>query len=76
MIRTPVSDISTMSRNTQGVRLIRLDESDRLVGVSRRGERHASRQRDGEPVIEASPKREWQEGRDDEPFADHEPEPG
>jgi DNA gyrase subunit A len=35
MIRTPVSDISTMSRNTQGVRLIRLDESDRLVGVSR-----------------------------------------
>jgi DNA gyrase subunit A len=35
MIRTPVSDISTMSRNTQGVRLIRLDETDRLVGVSR-----------------------------------------
>jgi DNA gyrase subunit A len=35
MIRTPVSDISTMSRNTQGVRLIRLDESDRLVGISR-----------------------------------------
>ncbi len=35
MIRTPVSDISIMSRNTQGVRLIRLDESDRLVGISR-----------------------------------------
>jgi DNA gyrase subunit A len=35
MIRTPVADISTMSRNTQGVRLIRLDDSDRLVGVSR-----------------------------------------
>jgi DNA gyrase subunit A len=37
MIRTPVSDISTMSRNTQGVRLIRLDEAetDRLVGISR-----------------------------------------
>ena len=35
MIRTPVSDISTMSRNTQGVRLIRLDDSDRLVGISR-----------------------------------------
>ena len=35
MIRTPVADISTMSRNTQGVRLIRLDENDRLVGVSR-----------------------------------------
>ena len=37
LIRTPVSDISTMSRNTQGVRLIRLDETetDRLVGISR-----------------------------------------
>jgi DNA gyrase subunit A len=35
MIRTPVADISTMSRNTQGVRLIRLDEADRLVGISR-----------------------------------------
>jgi DNA gyrase subunit A len=35
MIRTPVADISTMSRNTQGVRLIRLDDTDRLVGVSR-----------------------------------------
>ena len=35
LVRTPVADISTMSRNTQGVRLIRLDESDRLVGISR-----------------------------------------
>ena len=35
LVRTPVSDISTMSRNTQGVRLIRLDENDRLVGISR-----------------------------------------
>jgi DNA gyrase subunit A len=35
MIRTPASDISTMSRNTQGVRLIRLDDGDRLVGISR-----------------------------------------
>ena len=35
MIRTPVADISTMSRNTQGVRLIRLDEADRFVGISR-----------------------------------------
>jgi DNA gyrase subunit A len=35
MIRTPVADVSTMSRNTQGVRLMRLDDSDRLVGISR-----------------------------------------
>ena len=35
LVRTPVADISTMGRNTQGVRLIRLDESDRFVGISR-----------------------------------------
>jgi DNA gyrase subunit A len=34
-VRTPVGDVSTMGRNTQGVRLIRLDENDRLVGLSR-----------------------------------------
>jgi DNA gyrase subunit A len=35
LVRTPVAEISTMGRNTQGVRLIRLDEDDRLVGISR-----------------------------------------
>ncbi|HEX6998709.1 MAG TPA: DNA gyrase subunit A [Gammaproteobacteria bacterium] len=35
LVRTPVSDISVMGRNTQGVRLIRLEEGDRLVGVDR-----------------------------------------
>jgi DNA gyrase subunit A len=35
LVRTPVADISLMGRNTQGVRLIRLDEADRLVGISR-----------------------------------------
>jgi DNA gyrase subunit A len=35
LVRTPVADVSTMGRNTQGVRLIRLDENDRLVGLSR-----------------------------------------
>jgi DNA gyrase subunit A len=35
LVRTPVADISIMGRNTQGVRLIRLDEADRLVGISR-----------------------------------------
>jgi DNA gyrase subunit A len=35
LVRTPVADVSTMSRNTQGVRLIRLDENDRFVGISR-----------------------------------------
>jgi DNA gyrase subunit A len=33
LVRTPVKDISVQGRNTQGVRLIRLDEGDRLVGL-------------------------------------------
>jgi DNA gyrase subunit A len=35
LVRTPVGDISIVGRNTQGVRLIRLDEGDRLTGVER-----------------------------------------
>jgi DNA gyrase subunit A len=35
LVRTPVADISVMGRNTQGVRLIRLDDGDRLVGIER-----------------------------------------
>ncbi|HEU4616938.1 MAG TPA: DNA gyrase subunit A, partial [Gammaproteobacteria bacterium] len=35
LVRTPVAEISMLGRNTQGVRLIRLDESDRLVGLER-----------------------------------------
>jgi len=33
LVRTPAVEISTMSRNTQGVRLIRLDKGDTLVGL-------------------------------------------
>ncbi|MGB5621407.1 MAG: DNA gyrase subunit A [Gammaproteobacteria bacterium] len=33
LVRTPVAEISTMGRNTQGVRLIRLDDGDVLVGL-------------------------------------------
>jgi DNA gyrase subunit A len=35
LIRTPVTDISTMGRNTQGVSLIRVGEGERLVGLER-----------------------------------------
>jgi DNA gyrase subunit A len=35
LVRIPVAEISLMSRNTQGVRLIRLDEGDGLVGLER-----------------------------------------
>ena len=35
LVRTPVSNISIVGRNTQGVRLIRLEEGDRLSGLER-----------------------------------------
>ncbi|HEY6642916.1 DNA gyrase subunit A [Povalibacter sp.] len=35
LVRTPSSEVSEQGRNTQGVRLIRLDEGDRLVGLER-----------------------------------------
>ena len=35
LVRTPVSDISVVGRNTQGVRLIRLGDGERLTGVER-----------------------------------------
>lgn len=35
LVRTPVDDISVQGRNTQGVRLIRVESSERLVGLAR-----------------------------------------
>jgi DNA gyrase subunit A len=35
LVRTPVSDISIIGRNTQGVRLIRVESGQRLVGLAR-----------------------------------------
>ena len=35
VIRTPVSGISAVGRNTKGVRLVNLDESERVVSVAR-----------------------------------------
>ena len=35
LVRTPVDDISIIGRNTQGVRLIRVEEGQRLVGLAR-----------------------------------------
>ena len=33
LVRTPVAQVSIVGRNTQGVRLIRLDDGERLAGV-------------------------------------------
>jgi len=35
LVRTPVDEVSVLGRNTQGVRLIRLSEGERLVGIER-----------------------------------------
>ena len=35
LVRTTVDEISVQGRNTQGVRLMRLDEGERLVGIER-----------------------------------------
>ena len=35
LIRTPVSQISKMGRSTQGVRLINLDEGEKLAGLEK-----------------------------------------
>ncbi|MGH8370515.1 MAG: DNA gyrase C-terminal beta-propeller domain-containing protein, partial [Gammaproteobacteria bacterium] len=35
LVRTPANEISVIGRNTQGVRLIRLDAGEQLVGVDR-----------------------------------------
>jgi DNA gyrase subunit A len=35
LVRTPVKDISVVGRNTQGVRLIRLEDGDQLSGLER-----------------------------------------
>ena len=42
IIRLDTKDISTIGRNTQGVRLIQLEENDRLVSVARLAERAES----------------------------------
>jgi DNA gyrase subunit A len=41
IIRMPVNGIRTMARNTQGVRLIRVDEGERVVAVENLAERES-----------------------------------
>ena len=35
LVRTPVNDVSRMSRDTQGVKLISLNKNERLIGIAR-----------------------------------------
>jgi DNA gyrase subunit A len=52
LVRTAVSEISIQGRNTQGVRLIRLDEGDRLVGLERIVADGTEGEEGGEPPAE------------------------
>ena len=57
LVRTPVDEISVVGRNTQGVRLIRLGEGERLVGVERVDETLEGEPAEGEgsaPPVEPS----------------------
>jgi DNA gyrase subunit A len=54
VIRMPVRDISVIGRNTQGVRLIGLEEGEKVVGVAPLAEIEVEEPgRDGEPPPEA-----------------------
>ncbi|HTV77266.1 MAG TPA: DNA gyrase subunit A [Steroidobacteraceae bacterium] len=58
LVRTPVDEISVLGRNTQGVRLIRLAEGERLTGIERIESLEAEGEAEGagpEPVPPATP---------------------
>src|SRR5579864_6833289 len=58
LVRTPVDEISVLGRNTQGVRLIRLAEGERLTGIERVENLDAEGDAEGaepEPVPPATP---------------------
>ena len=50
LVRTPVEEISVLGRNTQGVRLIRLADGERLVGIERIESLDAADTAGGPPV--------------------------
>ena len=54
IIRLDTADISTIGRNTQGVRLIQLEEGDHLVSVARLAERVEGEEGAGVPPAEPS----------------------
>jgi len=58
IIRLNTADISTIGRNTQGVRLIQLEEGDHLVSVARLAEREEDEESPGDPVGPGAPKEE------------------
>jgi DNA gyrase subunit A len=50
LVRTGVDEVSELGRNTQGVRLIRLSEGERLVGIERIESLEGDAAQEGEPA--------------------------
>jgi DNA gyrase subunit A len=53
LVRTPISEVSVQGRNTQGVRLIRLDDGSRLVGLERVEGENGEEEDGGEAPVDA-----------------------
>ncbi|HEY3358148.1 MAG TPA: DNA gyrase subunit A [Polyangia bacterium] len=81
LIRMPVSGIPLIGRNTQGVRLIRLEEGEKVVAVERLAEKAEGEDEGAEGVEVAAPveaptgELEFEEPADEEPEPEPEPEP-
>ena len=54
LIRMPVDGIPTIGRNTQGVRLIRLEEGEVVVAMERMAEREEGAEREVSPEVAAA----------------------
>jgi DNA gyrase subunit A len=51
LVRTPVAEISTMGRNTQGVRLVNLKDADRLVALEIVSEQDLEKYAEAAPAV-------------------------
>ncbi len=70
LVRTRVSEISQVGRNTQGVKLIALADDERLVGVERIVEKDEAGESDGIPLVTEEPEEAFLSS----PLAEEEPD--
>ena len=67
LVRTPVDGISVVGRNTQGVRIIRLDKGEKVIGVDRiEGLAGEDNGEDGETIDDAETQEQDQQITNDE----------
>jgi DNA gyrase subunit A len=77
IIRTGLDQIRPIGRNTQGVRLIKLREGDKLVAAAKIAPEEAKEQADNSAIQKAElpPQEETEPGPEEEPEDELEPEP-